>query len=149
MFSSDLLKALIKIDDAPWGDMNGLGRELTPRGLSQRLGTYGIKPKQIRIGLQTQKGYLREDIKDAWLRYLGVSGESDGTTKGQGINTENEINEEEVRDGVGDSPPTARQESETSETSETVRCPGDVVDAGWQYCGNTNCQAFQACALAS
>jgi Protein of unknown function (DUF3631) len=48
MFSSDILRALIKIEDAPWGDMNGLGRELTPRGLSQRVGTYGIKPKQIR-----------------------------------------------------------------------------------------------------
>jgi hypothetical protein len=62
MFSSDLLTALIKLEDAPWGDMNGAGRELTPRGLAQRLGTYGVKPKQIRNGLITQKGYLREDL---------------------------------------------------------------------------------------
>jgi hypothetical protein len=73
MSSDEILRELCKIDDAPWGDMNGLGRELTHRGLAQRLSNYGIKPKQIRFGMSTLKGYAREDMQDAWLRYLGVA----------------------------------------------------------------------------
>jgi hypothetical protein len=90
MTSDDILTGLIKIDDAPWGDMNGLGRELTHRGLAQRLSNYGIKPKQIRFGLQNLKGYAREDMNDAWLRYLGAADAEDQNDQRETINTEEE-----------------------------------------------------------
>jgi hypothetical protein len=35
-----------------------------------RLRPYGIKPKVIRIGGATPRGYRREDFEDAWVRYL-------------------------------------------------------------------------------
>ena len=31
---------------------------------------YGIKPKVIRVGGATPRGYRKEDFTDAWLRYL-------------------------------------------------------------------------------
>jgi hypothetical protein len=127
MFSSDLLRALIKVDDAPWGDMNGLGRELTPRGLAQRLGTYGIKPKQIRNGLISQKGYLREDLKDAWIRYLGVAGASDQNYQSQTINTEDVVKKKGATGRDGEPLSTTSWKPETSETEgkfDTCRTDG-------------------------
>jgi Protein of unknown function (DUF3631) len=100
---------------APWGDMNGLGRELTHRGLAQRLSNYQIKPKQIRIGFSTMKGYTREDMQDAWLRYLGVPDVSNQNHQSQTINTEDVIKVPEP-EPVLSRPP---YESETSETRET------------------------------
>jgi hypothetical protein len=38
--------------------------------LSSRLRQYGVKSKVVRIGDKTPRGYAREDLHDAWLRYL-------------------------------------------------------------------------------
>jgi hypothetical protein len=129
MASDDILTALAKIDDAPWGDMNGLGRELTHRGLAQRLGNYGIKPKQIRFGLQNLKGYDREDLNDAWLRYLGSSGVADHDDETQTINTEEEIKEQEAGRGAG-------QSSDKSATSAT-----SATEDLWFTCRTAGCTA--------
>ena len=64
-----ILSDLHKMDESPWGDLKG--KALDPRGLSQRLRPYDIKPTTIRTFAGTSKGYRREDMHDAWLRYLG------------------------------------------------------------------------------
>lgn len=63
-----LLTKLRGIEEAPWADLRG--RELDARGLASRLRKYEIKPKTIRVGDSTPKGYAREDFADAWSRYL-------------------------------------------------------------------------------
>ncbi|HVI57729.1 MAG TPA: DUF3631 domain-containing protein [Luteimonas sp.] len=63
-----ILGRLHDIDDAPWGDLKG--KSLDSRGLSWRLKQYGVKPRTVRIGYATPKGYRREDMHDAWARYL-------------------------------------------------------------------------------
>lgn len=68
MTTSDILTRLHELDDAPWHDLKG--KPLDSRGLSWRLKQYGIKPRTVRIGLATPKGYRREDLHDAWARYL-------------------------------------------------------------------------------
>jgi hypothetical protein len=68
MPTSVILQALHDIEEAPWGNMKG--QPLNSRGLSQRLLQYGIKPKTIRVGTGTPKGYARADLHEAWLRYL-------------------------------------------------------------------------------
>lgn len=68
MATEAILYALHDIDDAPWADLKG--KALDARGLSWRLRQYGIKPRTVRIGLSTPKGYRREDLHDAWARYL-------------------------------------------------------------------------------
>jgi hypothetical protein len=35
-----------------------------------RLRQYGVKPKVIRVGTATLRGYARADLRDAWLTYL-------------------------------------------------------------------------------
>ena len=42
---------------------------LTSHSLARLLKPYGIRPRSIRIGPQTPKGYLCEDFSDAWGRY--------------------------------------------------------------------------------
>ena len=63
-----ILEELCKMDEAPWSDLRG--KALNARGLAGLLRRYGVHRKQIRIGLATTKGYTREDLYDAWQRYL-------------------------------------------------------------------------------
>jgi hypothetical protein len=63
--SRELVNSLIKLDDAPWRDI-----ELTARGLADRLRPYGITPRRDTSG--TMRGYQLEDFADAFSRYLGL-----------------------------------------------------------------------------
>lgn len=102
MTTSLLLLELCAIDDSPWGDLRG--KPLDARGLSNRLRQYGVTPKQVRVGDKTQKGYRREDLHDAWSRYLSrppMESETSETTETPGVSL-------------------SRRKSETSETSETT-----------------------------
>jgi hypothetical protein len=72
-----LLQHLVELDEAPWGDMRG--KPLDARGLSRRLSRYEVRPRSVRIGERTPKGYNRSDFFDAWSRYVAlVSDEVDG-----------------------------------------------------------------------
>lgn len=67
-----IIKALCALDEAPWGDIRG--KPIDARGIANRLGVYGIKSKTVRIDSEhTPKGYNRDDLWDAWQRYLGAS----------------------------------------------------------------------------
>ncbi len=68
MATDVLIEALITMDESPWADIRG--KALDARGLSRRLSKYGIKPKVIRFGDTTGRGYERADLHDAWVRYL-------------------------------------------------------------------------------
>lgn len=68
MTTADILARLHDLDDSPWADLKG--KPLDARGLSWRLKQYGVKPRTIRTGYATPKGYRREDLLDAWARYL-------------------------------------------------------------------------------
>lgn len=68
VFTDDLLGQLTAIDEAPWGDLRG--KALDARGLARRLAKYDVKPKTVRIGDRTSKGYARDDLADPWARYV-------------------------------------------------------------------------------
>jgi Protein of unknown function (DUF3631) len=68
MLTISILEQLNGIEDAPWGDIRG--KPLDARGLSRRLGKYGIERHTVRIGVVVGKGYSRGDLADAWKRYL-------------------------------------------------------------------------------
>lgn len=70
LFTRDILQQLNEMDEAPWGNLRG--QQLDARGLSNRLRPYGISRKQVRVGLESSKGYSRADLVDAWERYLPV-----------------------------------------------------------------------------
>jgi hypothetical protein len=68
-----LLQALTLDKAAQWTVwLNHLGviEPGAPRKLSKLLSEFAIKPRTLRAGEQTAKGYRREDFEDAWERYL-------------------------------------------------------------------------------
>lgn len=71
MFTDSILPALHQLDEAPWSDLKG--KPLNPRGLANYLRQYGITSRSVRVGERAAKGYAREDLHDAWQRYLGLA----------------------------------------------------------------------------
>ncbi len=69
MTTVSILTALHEVDESPWADIRG--KPLNDRGLATRLRRYDVRPKVIRVGDSTPRGYLRADLDDAWRRYLG------------------------------------------------------------------------------
>jgi hypothetical protein len=76
--TKDILASLCLLEDAPWKDLKG--KLITDRQLSWRLGEYGVKPKTVRIGAGTLRGYTRADLHDVWQRYLPPSAERTTTS---------------------------------------------------------------------
>lgn len=68
--SQTLCDALIAMEDRPWGEWRK-GRPLTTHGLARILKPFKIKPKTVRVGVDTIKGYLCADFKDTFASYLG------------------------------------------------------------------------------
>lgn len=71
MFSATLLDELMTDDEAPWPTWNR-GKPMTARQLSTKLGEFGIKSKDIRIGTTNKKGYDRADFTEVFDRYLST-----------------------------------------------------------------------------
>jgi hypothetical protein len=75
--TEDILTKLHRIEESPWGDLRG--KPLDARELAKRLRPYEVKPTTIRILDSTPKGYRREDLHDAWIRYLGPPAQESAT----------------------------------------------------------------------
>ena len=67
--SATLVNQLALYEDRPWGDWNG-SNSITERQLARLLKPLQIRPKTIRIGSRTMRGYLRAQFRDAFSRYL-------------------------------------------------------------------------------
>ncbi|MFF4573669.1 DUF3631 domain-containing protein [Streptomyces sp. NPDC001410] len=86
MPTAAILEVLLGLDDAPWADLNDDGKPLTARGLSKLLSQYvrpdntPIRPRGIRVGSGTPKGYYAEDLSDAWARYCPPPPEKSATS---------------------------------------------------------------------
>jgi hypothetical protein len=68
LFTEDILNELVSMELSPWADLRG--KPLESRGLARRLAKYQVKPRTVRIGERTGKGYARDDLIDAWSRYV-------------------------------------------------------------------------------
>src|SRR5450759_1167186 len=73
MSTVSILDALLKLDEAPWGDLRG--KPIDSRHLANFLKPYCVTSKGVRIGDKTPKGYAQEDLHDPWTRYLPKLGE--------------------------------------------------------------------------
>jgi hypothetical protein len=63
-----ILHRLQELPESAWADI--YGKPLNQRGLATRLKRFGIKPRVVRIGDSTPRGYLAADLRDAWNRYV-------------------------------------------------------------------------------
>src|SRR6516164_5654016 len=78
MTTAAILERLHSLPEAPWNDLKG--KQLNDRGLAFRLRQYGIKPKVIRVGDATPRGYTAEDLYDPWETYLPRSQDEESAT---------------------------------------------------------------------
>ncbi len=68
--TAELLRVLTEDDEQRWATWNR-GREMTPRQLSTRLSEFGVRSKNLKMGMgQVNKGYDLSDFHDAFERYL-------------------------------------------------------------------------------
>lgn len=69
LYTTTILDRLHKLEDAPWS--NYYGRQLNSNDLASLLKDYGVKPADVREpGGPNKKGYRRDDLYEAWIRYL-------------------------------------------------------------------------------
>lgn len=68
VFSTTLVEELHAIEDAPWSEWHG--KPISKNALARILRRYDIRPREIRIGSTTSRGYRRLDFEDDWNRYL-------------------------------------------------------------------------------
>jgi hypothetical protein len=71
LFSSDLVTALLSIEDGPWQDSN-YGKGLSQNLLGRMLRRFKIRPRTIRTGSVTKKGYEKKQFEKAVERYLNT-----------------------------------------------------------------------------
>jgi hypothetical protein len=63
-----ILSRLHNLPESAWADVHG--KPLNDRGLATRLRKYGVKPRAVRIGESTPRGYVASDLADVWERYV-------------------------------------------------------------------------------
>jgi hypothetical protein len=69
MATDAILTALHELTEAPWAELVA-GKPLNNRGLANRLRPYGVKSISVRVDAGVARGYRRQDLADAWTRYL-------------------------------------------------------------------------------
>ena len=68
--SSKLAESLAAIEGRPWAEWGKHRKPISPNQLANQLRRFGISPKGIRVGDQTPRGYLLDDFREAFSRYL-------------------------------------------------------------------------------
>jgi len=70
MFSKALWIALNGLDESQWGDMNN-GDGISQNYIAKQIREFGIPTgRQVRIGMDTKRGYFFEHFKEAFKRYV-------------------------------------------------------------------------------
>jgi putative DNA primase/helicase len=67
--SADLIKELCSDDEKPWNTYDK-GFQIKPRQIATKLKGYGVHSKTIRIGSETAKGYEKDQLVEAFSRYI-------------------------------------------------------------------------------
>jgi len=67
--SDDIVAHLIRLDERPWGDFKA-GKSITKQRLAALLKPFGVRPKQTWSSSRNRKFYFKDDLADAFARYL-------------------------------------------------------------------------------
>lgn len=85
LFTSTILERLHGIEGSPWNEWGRRREPITAYGLATLLREYRVKPRTVRIGEATAKGYVRVHMADPLTRYVtpdttSQEGENDAPT---------------------------------------------------------------------
>jgi putative DNA primase/helicase len=68
--SFELSEMLAAIEGRPWAEWGKHRKGISPNQLAIQLRRFGVSPKGIRIGNETPRGYVLDDFREAFDRYL-------------------------------------------------------------------------------
>lgn len=67
--SEDIVNRLANSEGSPWPEYRN-GKPISMNQVANLLKDYKVHSKQVRFGSTTRKGYMRDDFRDAFKRYL-------------------------------------------------------------------------------
>jgi len=76
--SSKLVEYLNEIQESPWSDKRS-GKGITANWLANKMKSFEIKPKKIRDGIETFRGYEMGQFKKVFAQYIPFSKWNNGT----------------------------------------------------------------------
>lgn len=118
-----LLAGLNSLDESPWSTIRR-GEPLDSRGLSQRLGKYGIGSK-LHAGDRGLRGYTTAQFTDAWSRYLPDASATSAPPATETASPSRAGPEESATSATG-SEPTGALVADVAEESGPTRAPADI-----------------------
>ena len=78
--SSNIADDLAAIEGRPWAEWGKHRRAISVNQLAQQLHRFGVSPRVIRVRDETARGYLLDDFREAFSRYLPESPVPDRNT---------------------------------------------------------------------
>ncbi len=72
LFSKEMARKLSEMEDRPWPELHQ-GKPITAPQIAKLLQPFGIRPRTLRKGTDTAKGYKLKDFGDAFMRYVPES----------------------------------------------------------------------------
>lgn len=155
LFTETILDGLHKMPEAPWDDLKG--KPLDARGLANRLKSYGVASKKVRVGETTKQGYTAEDLHDPWQRYVtpvpaepehpeheehGRSPQGDPVPAGDGV-------PEHDHDPEHDDGPLTSDVPDVPDVPHSPECTGCGLPLLLRTAGRTVCERCRRLAAAS
>lgn len=67
--SKDIVEYLLTLEERPWAEWRK-GKGFTVNALASLLRGFSVRPKSIRFGFRTAKGYVVDDFNEVFSRYL-------------------------------------------------------------------------------
>jgi putative DNA primase/helicase len=123
--SKEIVDQLSRLDGRPWSDWRH-GRSLSTNQLAKLLSPFGVRPRTIRLGPSTAKGYRLLDLDDVFRRYLSSEpSQPEQARNGDSIDHSTNGNTPRVTDSQG----CEKAENEGLVTPVTVAGVGSVEDS--------------------
>jgi putative DNA primase/helicase len=72
VFTDDILQSLNKMEERPWPEYSKADKPMTARGLARLVGRFRVRPKTVRVGAETGKGYDLNDLEPVFRTYLCI-----------------------------------------------------------------------------
>ena len=149
-----LLEALHALEEAPWAELRG--RPLDARGLARLLKQYGVSSAKVRAAEgKPLQGYEREQLWDAWQRYLPESPEHPeqaeperGNTLGQADLFRNSSGTDHTANGQSERAVPLVPDVPVPSGIGAQSRDGCRIDGRWEACVHDNCLVFRVCVLA-
>lgn len=144
LWTETILNKLCALDEAPWGNWDEWhGRPLAARDLARLLGQYTtadgkpVRSRDVRIGDVNRKGYRREDLRDAWHRYLPAPSATGATSATSQVSDVADASREPLQGATPLIDVAAGSASENPSATGLTSAVADVADVAHTPVGGT------------